>query len=280
MGWLMNVIGIGMVFYSFATQLYLNKGAYPIKINTMKKRIIIILFGCLVLGKANAQGVHADTVAVSILDRMSATIGDLASCSAVIHSNYDVSSQELGLVKHSDEEHIYIGGPDKLLLRCSGDKGNRNILYNGKMLSYYSVDKNHYSQTEVPSTVMDMIDYMNKTYGIVFPVADFLYPGFVDDILAESTNLVMLGTTKEDGKECFHIAGTTKDKTYQFWIADDAFYLPVKMVIVYTSKPMNPQFEATYTDWQINHVLPERIFEFKPPANAKKIKLTPLAAKK
>jgi len=184
------------------------------------------------------------------------------------------------LVKHSDEEHLYIGGPDKLLLRAEGDKGNRYIMYSGKTLSYYSIDKNHYSQVDVPSTVVEMIDHMNKTYGIVFPVADFLYPGFVDDILAESNNLVLLGMTKVDGKDCFHIAGTTKDKAYQFWIADDAFYLPLKMVIVYTNKPLNPQFEATYCDWQINPNLPGSIFEFKIPKSAKKIKLTPLSVKK
>jgi len=244
----------------------------------MKKRISFIIIICLLSGQVKAQS-GIDTVAVSILDRTSATIGDLKSCSVIARSNYDVSSQELGLVKHSDEQHVYIGGPDKLLVRSDGDKGSKYLLYNGKTLSYYSFDKNNYAQTKVPATVIEMIDYMNKNYGIVFPVADFLYPGFVDDILADANTLVMLGMTKVGDKECFHIAGTAKDKTFQFWIANDAFYLPVKMVIVYTNKPMNPQFEATYTDWQINPTLPESIFEFRVPHNAKKIKLVPLTAK-
>ena len=246
----------------------------------MKKRIIYSILICLLSGQINAQSSRIDTVAVSILDKMSAMIGELGSASVTVKSSYDVSSKELGLVKHSDEEHVYLGGPDKLLVRSEGDKGSRYLLYNGKTLSYYSLDKNHYAQTKVPSSLIAMIDYMNKNYGIVFPVADFLYPEFVDDIIAESNNLVMLGTTKVDGKECFHIAGTAKDKTFQFWIADDAFYLPVKMVIVYTDKPMNPQFEATYCDWQINPNLPGKIFEFRAPPNAKKIKLTPLSVKK
>jgi hypothetical protein len=244
----------------------------------MKKSLFITLI-CFLALAANAQS-KIDTVAVSILDRMSAMIGELRSCSATVHTNYDVSSPELGLVKHSDIEHLYIGGADKLLVRSEGDKGNRYLLYNGHTLSYYSADKNHYAQTRVPASVIDMIDYMNKNYGIVFPVADFLYPGFVDDILAEANNLVMLGMTKVGDKECFHIAGTSKDKTFQFWIADDAFYMPVKMVIVYTDKPLNPQFEATYCDWQINPNLPGGIFEFRVPPNARKIKLTPLSAKK
>ena len=230
--------------------------------------------------KAKAQNPKFDTVAVSILDRMSQVIGELGSCSATVRSNYDVASEELGLVKHADVEHVYIGGSDKLLIRSEGDKGNRSLLYNGKTLSYYSLDKNQYAKVDVPAAVVDMIDYMNKNYGIVFPMADFLYPTFVDDILAQANDLVLLGMTKVDGKDCFHIAGTTKDKTFQFWIADDAFSLPVKLVIVNTDKPLNPQYEATYCDWEINPALPAAIFDFKAPPNAKKIKLYPVAAKK
>src|ERR1035437_2228891 len=179
----------------------------------MKKSFFVIFLLCFLSAQIKAQSSKIDTVAVSILDRMSAMIGELGSCSATVRTNYDVSSKELGLVKHSDVEHLYIGGPDKLLVRSEGDKGSRYLLYNGKTLSYYSADKNHYAQTKVPSSVIEMIDYMNRKYGIVFPVADFLYPGFVDDILAEANNLVLLGMTKVDGKECFHIAGTAKDKT-------------------------------------------------------------------
>ena len=246
----------------------------------MKKGMFFLVFICLLSGRVGAQTSKFDTVAVSILDRTSQMIGDLASCTATVNSSYDVSSHELGLVKHSDVEHVYIGGTDKLLVRSEGDKGSRNLLYNGKTLSYYSVDKNQFSEVAVPGTVMEMIDQMNKNYGIVFPMADFLYPTFVDDLLAEANNLVYLGMTKVNGKDCFHIAGTSKDKSFQFWIADDAYYLPVKMVIVYTNKPMNPQYEAMYSDWQINPNLPASLFEFRAPPNARKIKLSQLSVKK
>jgi len=246
----------------------------------MKKGFFFIILVCLSSRQLNAQTSGIDTVAVSILDRMSAIIGELNSCSATVKTNYDVSSQALGLIKHADEEHIYVGGHDKLLVTSEGDKGNKQMLYNGKTLTYYSVDKNHYAQVSAPSSLIDMIDGMNKNYGLIFPAADFLYPGFVDDILAEASSLVLLGMTRVDGKNCFHIAGAAKDKTFQFWIADDPFHLPVKLVIVYTDKPMNPQYEAVYCDWQINPRLPAGIFEFIAPPNAKKIKMHPLSAKK
>jgi hypothetical protein len=240
----------------------------------MNRKFLFGVFICSVMttGVA-AQKTKIDTIAVSILDRMSAMIGDLSSCHVTVKSNYDVRSQHLGLVKHGDEEQLYMQGPDKLLIRSQGDRGDRNIFYNGKTLNYYSVETNQYATLPLSLPIIDMIDTVNKLYGINFPAADFFYPSFVDDLLSESRNLIYLGMMKVDGKDCFHIAGTSADKTFQFWISDDGLNLPVKMVIVYTNRDMNPQYEAVLSDWQINPSLPPALFEFMVPPKAKTIKL-------
>ncbi|HTI89727.1 MAG TPA: DUF2092 domain-containing protein [Puia sp.] len=246
----------------------------------MYKKFLFVLFTGILTVHLQAQTRRIDTVAVSILDKMSAVIGDLSSCSVTIRSNYDVSSRELGLVKHSDEQELFLRGSSKLLLRSEGDKGSRYLLFNGKNLSYYSMDRNQYSQVETPASLIEMIDTVNKLYGIEFPIADFFYPSFVDDILAESKNLMYLGLTQVDGKECFHIAGTAADKTFQFWVSNDAWYLPMKIVIVYTNKEMNPQYEAVLSNWQVNPNLPDAIFQFTPPVRSKQVRMVPLKNKK
>jgi hypothetical protein len=245
-----------------------------------KKLLVIFLSGVFISGHLQAQTRRIDTVAVAILDKMSAMIGELSSCSVNIQSNYDISSKELGLIKHSDEQQLFIHGPNQLLLKSEGDQGSRDFYFDGKTLTYYSMDKNQYGQIDAPLDVVEMIDTVNKLYGIEFPAADFFYPTFVDDILADSKTLVYLGLTKVGDKECYHIAGTTPTKTFQFWIADDAFTLPIKMVIIYTDKEMRPQYEATLNDWQINPSLPDALFTFTVPHRARKVKLMPLTVKK
>lgn len=246
----------------------------------MKKRFFFSLLAAVLTLAGRAQSSGIDTVAVSILDKMSAMIGDLASCSVTVNSNYDIRSEHFGLIKHSNEQQLYMQGPDKLLVKSEGDKGSRSFSYDGKTLSYYSLEKNQYAVLAAPATIMEMIDTMNKAYGIEFPTSDFFYPTFVDDLLADSKNLMYLGITKVDGRECFHIAGTTKDKTYQFWISNDAFTLPLKIVIVYSSKDMNPQYEAVLSNWQLNPSLPAALFTFNIPPKAKKIKMVSLSRKK
>jgi hypothetical protein len=245
-----------------------------------KKFIFSVFICCLMATRLTAQKARIDTIAVAILDRMSAMIGDLSSCHVTVKSNYDIRSQHLGLVKHGDEEQLYMQGPDKLLIRSGGDRGDRNIFYNGQTLSYYSVENNQFATIPLSLPIVGMIDTVNKMYGINFPAADFFYPSFVDDLLSESKYLIYLGMTKVDGKDCFHIAGTATDKTFQFWITDDALTLPVKMVIVYTNRDMNPQYEAVLSDWQINPVLPAALFEFMAPPKGKTIKMAKLPVKK
>jgi hypothetical protein len=248
----------------------------------MNKRFVFLIVSCAFLSQAKPQSPSSkiDTVAVEILDKMSAMIGSLNSCSVTVKANYDVASKQLGLVKHSDDQELFLHGPDKLLVRSEGDKGSKSLCYNGKTLIYYSMDRNQYGQIAVPASIMQMIDTVNKLYGIEFPAADIFYPSFVDDILSETKTLSYLGLTKINGMECFHIAGTARDKTFQFWVANDAFYLPLKMVIIYTTKEMNPQYEATLSDWKINPELPDALFDFSAPPKAKKIKLAPLTVKK
>jgi len=240
----------------------------------MKKivQIILALLPVTMTWQAMAQHADIDTTAVAILDRMSATMYELKSCSVAVSSEYDVSSQSLGLVKHTDEERVYLSGNNKLFVNTEGDKGSRDLIYNGKTFTYYSNTKNHYAQEELNTTTVGMIDSMNKAYGIIFPAADYLYPSFVDDILAASQKIEFLGMTRVEGKDCFHIAGVCKDKTYQFWISGEPYFLPAKMVVVYTDKPLNPQFEAVYHDWQINPTIPDGVFEFQAPPGAAKIK--------
>ena len=249
----------------------------------MSKTLSFFVLALLFAGRSSAQPKtqpkirRIDTVAVAILDKMSAVIGDLSSCSVTIKSNYDITSKELGLIKHSDEQQLFLHGSSKMLVKSDGDRGSRDFYFDGTRLSYYSLDKNQYGQIDAPMTLVEMIDTVSKLYGIEFPAADFLYPSFVDDILNESRELVYLGLTKVDGKECYHIAGKGVDKTFQFWISDDAYTLPLKMVIVYTSEEMNPQYEAVLTDWQVNPNLPDALFTFTIPHKAQRVKLVPLA---
>lgn len=221
-----------------------------------------------------AQRPPIDTVAVMLLDRMSVVIGQLGSCSYTLHTSQDVVVEYgLGIIKQLDTHEVYMVGPDKMLINSRGGKGHRGYWYNGKKLAYYSYDENNYVIIDAPPNIMATIDTVHKTYGIDFPAADFFYPTFTDDLIDHSDQIRYLGTATVNGKPGFHIIATSKEMSIQIWIADDALFLPVKMVIVYHGQNNGKQYDATFSNWQINPELPAAMFEFNPPPAARKISI-------
>ncbi len=228
--------------------------------NRIKYIITLSLF--FFAGYVQAQSPQVDSLSVYILKRMSQTMQSLGSCSFSVNTTYDVYDENAGLVKHTGEEAVYMKFPDKMKIHFNGDKGRRAIWYNQNSLVYYSYEKQQYSKISTPPTIIETIDTISKQYGIEFPAADYFYNSFVQDLIDTGGNLLYLGISPVEGKKCFHIAGKDRNGTgYQFWISDDDYFLPVKMVLVYGSEEHNPQYEAYYSNWEINPNIPDSMFE-------------------
>lgn len=237
----------------------------------MKKMFFILLLTISL--QIFAQESRFDSTAILILDKMGTIIGDLNSCSFTLNTSSDQIDVELGLVKQFKAHQVYMVGPDKMLVDSHGEKGHRGFWYNGEQLAYYSYSENNYAVIDAPSNIMATIDTVNKTYGIEFPAADFFYPSFTDDLIENNDEIIFVGKSLIDDKECFHIIAKNSVLSIQIWISDDALFLPVKMVIVYYDVSPNQQYEATFSNWQINPNLPNAMFEFSPPPDANRLKL-------
>jgi hypothetical protein len=241
------------------------------------KKLILAFACCSFLFTATAKQNRIDSLAIYILDRMTGTMQSIESCSFSVETSYDVFQQDLGYIKHSTNDKVFVKYPDKLRMALSGDQGRRDIFYNGKKFSYYSLDKNQCSEIETSGNVLQLFENISKKYGVEFPAADFFYPDFTDDLIQTGGNLIYLGITKVNGKDCFHIAGNDVNGTgFQFWIADDENFLPVKMVLVYKTDDGQPQYEATYSDWKLNPSLQSALFEFVAPPTSTKVKMQPI----
>jgi hypothetical protein len=162
-----------------------------------------------------------------------------------------------------------------MLIRSDGTKGNTGFWYNGQQLVYYSFNENNYATIVTPPTTIEMIEEVHDMYGVDFPAADFFNPSFTDDLLHNFNELTLAGRQKIEGKDCFHIILRNKEMLVQLWLANDAYTLPVKVIIMYQSSNESKQYEANFSDWEINPFLPEVMFNFQPPPLAKKITIKP-----
>ncbi len=247
----------------------------------MKRSLLLIPLVALAFA-VSAQTVRIDTVAVMLLDRMSAIIGDLNSCAFEVETSLDIPDStfflpipKVGLIKEFNTHKVYMSGPDKLLVDSKGEPGHRMYIFNGRIMAYYSYTDNNYGYIPASGGIIEAIDQVNRQYGVDFPAADFFYPSLVDDLIENSSHLIFLGETTIRGASCFHIIATGKEKSIQFWISNDSRMLPVKMVITYLEQNRHPQFEATFTNWELNPDLPQHLFNFLPPPRSREITIIP-----
>ena len=240
----------------------------------MKGIVCALLLLLPSIGATAVEPPH-DPAAVLILDRMSAVIGELGSCSYTLETSNDVVDQDHGAMTRLGVHEVCLVGPNKMLVNSRTDKGHRGFWYDGKTVSFYSYDENNYAVVNAPAGILSAIDMVHQEYGIDFAGADFFYPAFADDLIENSMELRYVGKSEVRGKSCFHILARNKSELIQLWIADDALNLPVMYLITKTDQPGAPRYSATFTDWKLNPNLPTSIFEFVPPDSATEITLLP-----
>ena len=240
----------------------------------MKRSGIFLLLLALNLA-AFSQTKSLDSTALLILERMSSVITELNSCRLKAHSSYDEYVSGLGLIKHNEDADLLMKGPNKLYLSINGLRGQRTFFYNGKTLSYYSFSNNRYAQIPAPKTIHGMADSIYSKFGVDLTAIDFFFPDFIDVLKQNSSFLTMLGQVNLNGRPCFQIAGAMDSISYQIWVTNDPFFLPVKAALVYTAKEMNPQFMVDY-EWDLNQIYPDAIFEFTAPPGA--LRINPVAS--
>ncbi|MDU8885744.1 DUF2092 domain-containing protein [Yeosuana sp. MJ-SS3] len=238
----------------------------------MEKRLLLIVLTFLPFLSFAQESKKIDSTAIFILDKMNDIIGDLESVSFNVATSSDKINVEQNIETHFSTSSVSMVGPDKLMSRTKGDRGNYGIWYDGAFISYYSFDENNYVTLEAPDNIITMIDSMHVKFDFKFPAADFFYPSFTDDIIDAFDTVKYIGKKIVEGEECFHIMATNNEMHVQIWISNDTGMLPKKLLIM-DKNENNLQIESTFTDWSLNPNIPESVFDFLPPPNARLISI-------
>ena len=175
------------------------------------------------------------------------------------------------------EVDVALKRPDKLFIRIFGDDRDRVIVYDGKTLAMADLDKGVYATVDAPPTVEALLDNLAAKYGLSLPLADFLGSEACAKLLDHVQVGDDLGTHLAAGLPCRHLAFTQPDVDWQLWIEQGTAPLPRKLVITDKQKMGWPQYAVTFTGFDFQPSLPEKLFTFTPEKNARKIEFLPLA---
>lgn len=190
--------------------------------------------------------------------------------------------------KQGEPLHIFhaldvtVRRPNRLLVNRNGDDGASKLVYDGKTLYVYIADGNRYASIPVPDTIAGMMRVAMGRLGVDFPLADFLTDTPDKAFLSGVVSGGVADTVTIDGTPCLHLFFTQPpDIELELWLENNERSLPRRLVVTYRALPGQPNFIATFADWNFSIHPADADFAFQPPAGATRVTLPqPAAAKK
>ena len=245
------------------------------------------------IAAAGLIAIASMTPAIAASPAAKPTISDEASA-ALAKMAQSLSSKQFSFQAHTlrvyadvDGRFLHIGHtlkvlirrPDRLRVDIDGDDGTTEVFYDGKTLVLYGPAKKEYVSLPVPDTIEKMIKEAEKRVGFDFPLEDFLSETSDKALLSGVADAKIVNEVTIDGAPANHLTlFQPPGLELELWLAKDAQSLPERLFITYRSIPGQPNFIATFSDWNFSVTPADTDFIFQPPEGAKQVELKSAAA--
>jgi hypothetical protein len=240
--------------------------------------VALVLVSCTAHKNEEAIPVanHVDPAATRILARMTGYLGGLKqfSVSTQITLEDELAS---GHIADTDiSTHVTVQRPNKIRATRRGDVIDQDFYYDGRTLTLHNSADRVYATVPAPKTVEGTIDYAREKLGLNVPASDIIYRNAYPLLMEDVTHAALVGKAVIEGVKCDHLLFTRPGVDFQVWVADSGAPLPHKYVVTDTGTPERLRITTVMSDWDVNPVVAEKLFEFRAPEGAQAIAFLPL----
>lgn len=252
----------------------------------------ILVFSLLAISLA-APGTHAQTApagaaapAASAVDR--ASIQALKDMGAFLQSlkRFSVETEVTGenvladgqKLQHTATAKMDVQRPNRIRALMQSARSEREIVYDGKMVTLYTPAQKYYSTVEFTGTIDELIDKLEERYGVEMPLSDLFLFGTPAAPLDKIESAMNAGQDFIDDDLCDHYAFRQGKIDWQIWITTGSKPLPRKVVITNRADEARPQ-SVSLIGWNLKPTFKDSVFKFAPPKGATKIEIVPRKTK-
>ena len=165
-----------------------------------------------------------------------------------------------------------VSRPDRIAVEITGDNGSSKLLFDGKTLVIYAVDKKQYVSIPLTGTISQMVDVAEKRMGADLPLSDLLSDDPKDSVLSDVTSGGAVGSAIIGGVPCVHFFfNQSDDVALETWLEDNDRSLPRRFYVTYRDLAGRPSFIAELSDWDFPTQIPDSAFVFQPPAGVTQV---------
>jgi hypothetical protein len=232
----------------------------------------LFLAAVLTAGSLSAATPSAiDPNALSLLKRMSDSLTKAKGFtyrSRIVMELPAVTGQFVTLLP---EGSVALRRPDKLRATYGGDAPPFDLFYDGQSVSVIAPHASVYSTVKAPATLDAMLSGLRKNTGLRLPAVPLLKDDPYASLTRDLQSAVIVGETRIDGVRCDHLAFRRPGVNWEIWIESGSRALPRRLAATFTDRPNFPRTIVEFTRWNLHPWLPDCLFRFHKPANAKEI---------
>lgn len=181
-------------------------------------------------------------------------------------------------LQHSASATIEAERPNKLRVRMSSARSQRELIHDGKTVTIFFPAQKYYSSVELSVTNGELVNKLEERFGIEIPMADLFRWGTPAAPVDKIESAMNAGQDIIGNDLCDHYAFRQGNFDWQIWITAGAKPLPRKLVISNLGDDARPQ-SVSLMEWNLKPSFNEATFRFTPPKGATKIEVVPVRTK-
>ena len=212
----------------------------------------------------------------SLLKAMTDYVGAQQSIAFDYDATLEVVTKDRQKLQLASSGMVSLARPDKIHTTRSGGFVDIETMFDGKTLTLFGKGKNVYTQVQVPGSLDNLVNELQKKYDRPLPAADLFLTHAYDEITGDVTDVKDLGSGVIGGIECDYFAFRAKDVDWQIWVTQGARPRPCRYVITSTGITDGPQYTVQIRNWRTGSEVTTPDFAFKPPSGAKQISIDEL----
>jgi hypothetical protein len=173
--------------------------------------------------------------------------------------------------------HVRLVRPQRIVVELDGGGDRRAMYSDGNAFTLQDVSKNLYSTTSLKATLDDLDEQLERIYGFVPPMFEFVTNHPYESIQARVSRITYLGQAPDAaGVQCHQIAVGGDVADAELWVGT-ADYLPRQLIATFRTIASHPKLRLYFSAWDLAPAWPDSNLVFTPPAGAVRIPMRSVA---
>jgi hypothetical protein len=166
--------------------------------------------------------------------------------------------------------------PNLFRIDIQGDIWTASIRYDGKKITLMDPRTTFYAQKDAPLTIDETVTFLVEKFQAPLPMSTLL----LSDIYKKATDGLKTGfeagVVMVEGIKCHQLAFTEDEADWQLWVEDGPNPLPRRLSVTYKKITGSPHVSISFSDWNLDAVIPANTFVFNVPEGATKVDVKPV----